>query len=318
MIVLHDGDVTAPSSMPSVVAIGVFDGLHLGHQKVIAKVRKLAHELGAVATVVTFDPHPAWVLAPERAPLLLGTLDQRLEGFEALGIERVRIVHFDHELASESAVGFIERVLVGELRAVRIVVGRDFRFGRDRQGDVALLEDEGARSGFKLFAAPIYGAATRWSSTVVRQALRDGDLELANTTLGRPFTLRGTVMHGDARGGELGYPTANLDLGEHQLVPQTAVYAGAARVAGSWWPAAISVGTRPQFHEDGALLVEVHVAGFEGDLYAQQLDVAFIARLRDEMTFAGVPDLVAQIELDVEKTVEIFKKFSPESSALLE
>jgi riboflavin kinase/FMN adenylyltransferase len=318
MIVLHDGDVPVPSTFSSVVAIGVFDGLHLGHQRVIAKVRRMADDRDALAMVVTFDPHPAWVLAPDRAPLLLGTIEQRLEGFEALGIDRVRILHFDSDLAGESAVGFIERVLIDELRAVQIVVGRDFRFGHDREGDVSLLEAQGAQRGFKVFAAPIYGAAARWSSTVVRRALADGDLELANATLGRPFVLRGTVVHGDARGGDLGFPTANLELGEHQQVPQTGVYAGAARVAGSWWPAAISIGTRQQFYEHGALLVEVNLAGFDGDLYAATLDVAFLGRLRDQTAFAGVPQLVTQIELDVEQSLEIFKKFSPESSALIE
>ncbi len=319
MIVLRDGESSALSGRSAVVGIGVFDGLHLGHQKVIGQVLRLAELRGAVATIVTFDPHPAWVLAPERAPLLLGTLDQRLEGIEALGVEQVRILTFDQHLASESATDFVERVLVDEMRAKDVVVGQDFRFGHERTGDVALLEGEGRRHGFDVVAEPIHGGATRWSSTVVRQALLDADIEQANATLGRPFALRGTVVHGDARGGDLGFPTANLELAPRQLVPRTGIYAGAVRLPDrTWWPAAISIGTRPQFYDDGALLVEVHVPGFTGDLYAASLDVAFAARLRGEMTFPGVPQLVTQIDLDVGQTIEIFKKFSNGASALLE
>jgi riboflavin kinase/FMN adenylyltransferase len=299
MFVLRDAESSALSGRSTVVGIGVFDGLHLGHQKVVGQVRRLAGERGAVATIVTFDPHPAWVLAPERAPMLLGTLDQRL--------------------ASESATDFVQRVLVEELRAKDVVVGRDFRFGHERTGDVSLLEEEGRRHGFDVVAEPIHGGSSRWSSTVVRRALLDADLEQANATLGRPFALRGTVVHGDARGVDLGYPTANLELAAHQLVPRTGIYAGAVRLPDrTWWPAAISIGTRPQFYDDGALLVEVHVPGFTGDLYAAVLDVAFVARLRGEMTFAGVPQLVTQIDLDVGQTIEIFKKFSARASALLE
>ena len=319
MFVLRDGDVSAPSDRPTAAAVGVFDGLHLGHQKVIGQVTEIAREREWSSTVVTFDPHPAWVLAPDRAPRLLGTLDQRLEGLAALGVERVRILHFDQRLASESALEFVERVLVAELHAGAVVVGQDFRFGHERVGDVALLAREGRRRGFDVVAAPIYGAAARWSSTVVREALLAGDLELATATLGRPFTMRGTVVHGDARGADLGYPTANLALAERQLVPREGIYAGAVRtISRAWWPAAVSIGTRPQFYEDGALLVEVHLPGFAGDLYDAVLDVAFFTRLRGQATFAGVPELVAQISRDVEQTIEIFKKFSPAASTLLE
>lgn len=319
MIVVRDGDASASEQGPAVLAIGVFDGLHLGHQMVIAKVRALAEQLNATSTVVTFDPHPAWVLAPDRAPSLLGTLDQRLEGLDALGVEQVRVLRFDEGLASEDALSFIDRVVVGQLHAVEVVVGRDFRFGHDRTGDVKLLEREGRRRGFGVFASPIHGTPTRWSSTVVRRALADGELELANATLGRPFTLRGTVVHGDARGGDLGFPTANLELAPRQQLPSTGIYAGAVRTApATWWPAAISVGTRPQFYENGQLLVEVHVAGLDHDLYGQVLDVCFLERLRGEATYAGVEELIAQIELDVAQTVALFKGFSPNASALLE
>jgi riboflavin kinase/FMN adenylyltransferase len=317
MIVVRDAEPSPFRERTSHVAIGVFDGLHLGHQKVIETL--LAFDARSeVPTVVTFDPHPALVLVPERTTRLLQTLDQRLEGLEALGVEQVRLVTFGPDLAKLSAEAFVQRVLVDELHAVKVLVGKDFRFGHDRQGDVATLRHEGAQLGFAVYEAPTYGEP-RWSSTLVRTALDRGDLETANAVLGRPFVLRGGVEHGDARGGELGFPTANMALDTHQAIPQVGIYAGAARTNdGLWHAAAISIGTRPQFYEDGPLLVEVHLPDFNADLYDQRLDVAFLARLRGEMTFEDVDGLVAQIALDVEQSREIFKKFSPFDSLLLE
>jgi riboflavin kinase/FMN adenylyltransferase len=320
MIVVRDGETSKLSGRDSVVAIGVFDGLHRGHQAVIQMVMHLegrrTHD--AAATVVTFDPHPADVLAPERAPRLLGTLEQRLEGLRALGVDQVRVLTFDRVLASESAPDFVTRVLVGELRAREVVVGKDFRFGHDRSGDVSLLRAEGRRYDFVIHEAQTFGEP-RWSSSAVRAALDEGDVGSANAILGRPFVLRGRVEHGDARGGELGFATANLATEARQLVPFGGIYAGAARTPdGSWWPAAISIGTRPQFYDDGPLLVEVHLPGFHANLYDASLDVAFLGRLRDEQVFTDVEALVDQIARDVEQTLEIFKKFSPNGSALLE
>jgi riboflavin kinase / FMN adenylyltransferase len=317
MIVLRDGE-TSPESEASVTTIGVFDGLHLGHQQVLGEVKALARDRGALSTVVTFDPHPALLFAPESAPLQLGTLDQRLEGFAALGIDQVRILTFDAALAQESARSFIERVLVRELHVCDVVVGEDFHFGHDREGNVAMLQREGATNGFGVHPSPIYGGSERWSSTAVRNALGSGNLFTANALLGRPFTLRGTVVHGDARGGDLGYRTANMALESRQQLPALGIYAGVAHTAdATWWPAAISVGTRPQFYDDGSVLVEVHVPGFDGDLYHARLDVAFMSRLRGEKVFRSTDELVAQIERDVAQTLEIYKSFIPESSALL-
>lgn len=319
MKILRDDDMATFSGRPSVAAIGIFDGLHRGHQRIIGQAREIAERQGAELTVVTFDPHPAWVLEPERAPSLLATLEQRLEGLEALGVVQVRVVTFNRALASEPGVTFIEQVLESQLHAIAIVVGEDFRFGHDRLGDVALLEAEGARRGFAVVASPIQGSPTRWSSTAVRKALREGDLALADDILGRPFTIRADVVHGDARGSDLGFPTANLHLALHQQIPQIGIYAGAVRTApATWWPAAISVGTRPQFYQDGELLVEVHVPGLDANLYDAELDVCFLQRIRGEEKFASVDALVTQIGRDVEQTVEIFQKFSPSAAALLE
>jgi riboflavin kinase/FMN adenylyltransferase len=317
MRLLRDGDAHQRPEA-SVMAIGVFDGLHLGHQKVLEHVRQMGLEHGALATVVTFDPHPALTLAPDRAPLQLATLEQRIEGLGRLGIEQVRVVTFDEILAQESARSFVERVLVGELGVRDIVVGEDFVFGHGREGSVETLRLEGRSHGFNVHPAPIYSAQRRWSSTEVRHALSRGDLDTATAILGRPFVLRAEVVHGDARGAQLGYATANMDLAPRQQLPSIGIYAGAIKMADhSWWPAAISVGTRPQFYENGELLVEVHVPGFRGDIYGEQVDVAFLSRLRGETKFADTVALVAQIGADVERTLDIYSKFTPRASALL-
>lgn len=319
MIVLHDGDARSSLEHHSAVAIGVFDGLHRGHQRVIERLRALALEHDAVSTVVTFDPHPALVLNAQRAPRSISTIEQRLEGLEALGVEQVRVLGFDESLSQERAEDFVARVLVGELSANVIVVGEDFRFGRDREGDVTMLRALGTRYGFSVHEAPPYGDEHdgRWSSSIVRATLEEGDLERAARVLGRAFIVRGRVVRGDQRGTELGYPTANLALGARQQLPRAGIYAGAGHVGNRWWPAAISVGTRPQFYENGALLVEVYLVGFSGDLYDAVLDVAFLAHLRAEAKFDTLEELVAQIGRDAAASVEIFRNFSPASSVLL-
>jgi riboflavin kinase / FMN adenylyltransferase len=317
MLVQRD-DEAAPRHERSVVAVGVFDGLHRGHQQVIAMVTELAREHDASAVVATFDPHPAQVLDPAGAPRLIGTLDQRLEGLDALGVDLARVITFDEALAAESAEDFVDRVLVAELRATLVVVGEDFRFGHERRGDVALLERLGPSRDYRVAAAPTFGEAERWSSTWARRCLAAGDVAAAAGVLGRPFVLRGVVERGDARGRELGFPTANLAVGERQMLPAEGVYAGAARAPdGTWWPAATSVGTRPQFYGEGAVLVETFLVGYDGDLYDANVDLAFLARIRDQGVFRDAAELAARIGADVEVTAQRFTTFSPQDAALL-
>ena len=315
MNVRHDTDET--SNEPSVVAIGVFDGLHRGHQAVIAQLLELSRKYHAKATVVTFDPSPASVLAPERAPRQLATVGQRLEGLETLGVDQVRVLTFSRELSSESARDFIDRVLVHDLGARCVLVGEDFHFGHNREGNLALLREAGKERGFDVVAAPTHGDGARWSSSAVRRVLSSGDVDEARRVLGHPFTLRGVVAHGDNRGEALGFPTANLSVTDDQALPAEGVYAGAIFIDDAWWPAAISVGTRPQFYEDGALLVEVHVVGYEGQLYDRTLDVVFLTRLREQSTFSSVAELIAQMGRDVAKTQELFGLESFEDAKLL-
>lgn len=288
------------------VAIGVFDGLHRGHVAVVERLIAHASAGGLRSCVVTFEPHPAQLLDPLQAPRLLATPAQRVEGLRALGVDEVRVVHFDRARSQQSAHDFVSELLVGELAAKVVVVGEDFRFGHDRLGSVTLLEELGRHHDFSVDAVALFGGATKWSSSAVRAALNAGDVDGANEVLGYVFCVRGDVVHGDARGRTLGYPTANVEIAAHQQLPKVGIYAGATRIGGRTWPAAISVGTRPQFYDDGVVLVEVHVPGFGGDLYGTSLDVMFLRRLRDEATFASLEDLVAQIGSDVAKSQEIF------------
>jgi len=302
----------------SAVTIGVYDGVHVGHRHVLRRLCETAAARGLRSAVVTFDPHPASIVAPERAPLLLTSVERRLELLAALGIDRCVVVGFDESVATEPPASFVERVLVDELHAAVVVVGEDFRFGHDRLGDVALLSSVGTRRGFVVDATPIYGDSERWSSTAVRSALLRDDVHTANAYLGRPFVLRGVIEHGDARGARLGFPTANVATQPRQQLPGLGIYAGAARPSGGdWHAAAISVGTRPQFYEAGAVLVEAYLIDYSGDLYDATVDVAFLSPLRGEMTFKSVNKLIRQIEYDVAQTTEIFRDFSPMSSALL-
>jgi riboflavin kinase/FMN adenylyltransferase len=293
------------------VTIGAYDGVHLGHQAVIAEVRRMAGERagGPLETaVVTFDRHPAMVVRPESAPLLLTDLDQKLELLEAAGVDHTLVIHFDEARAHEEAADFVQEVLVDCLAARLVVVGEDFHFGRERKGDVALLERMGADLGFDVDGLDLVGidarpAATdeeRVSSTAIRRALRAGELDAANRMLGRQHEVRGLVSHGDHRGRELGFPTANVAVPGDILLPADGIYAGwFVRADGERHQAAISLGRRPTFYEQAhASLLEAHLLDFDGDLYGEHVRVRFSRRLRGEARFDSVDDLIAQIARD--------------------
>ena len=318
MIVWRDGDYVELDERRSAVAVGVFDGLHRGHQRVIGRARELANVHTNRLAVVTFFPHPAFTVHPDRAPVAIGTLGQRLDGFERLGVELVRVLHFDEQLALESAESFVDRVLVHDLRAADVVVGEDFRYGHDRAGDVGTLIAAGAAEDFRVHALALAGDGQRWSSTAIRESVFAGDLERATAILGRPFTLRAVVEHGDARGRELGFATANLRVDGGVLCPPAGVYAGSVRTPdGRWWCGAVSIGRRPQFYDDGETLVEVHLVDFSGDLYGATIDVAFARRLRDQVRLDSVDDLIAQMGRDVAESREIFRISPPTTWTLL-
>ena len=293
------------------VTIGAYDGVHLGHQAVLRELRALASERGLPTVVLTFDRHPASVVRPESAPRLLTDLDQKLELLAALGdVDHAVVLRFDEARSREEAADFVAAVLVGALTARVVVVGEDFHFGRGRRGSVDLLVGMGATLGFDvvglgLRAAP--GRGTPVSSTAIRQALAGGNVEAATAQLGRPHEVRGTVVPGDRRGGaELGFPTANVAVPPEILLPADGIYAGwYVRPGGERRAAAISVGRRPTFTPDAeASVLEAYLLDFAGDLYGEAGRVQFVQRLRDEVRFDSVDDLVAQMRADVEATRE--------------
>ena len=300
-----------PCSRPehgSAVAIGVFDGVHLGHRHVLAETRRLAAEHGAQSAVVTFDRHPASVVRPESAPALLTDLEQRLELLASTGIDTTLVVTFDEARSKESAEDFVHTVLVDRLAARAVVVGADFHFGHQRRGDVGLLRSMGRDLGFEvdgieLLASKAAGAKVV-SSTAIRAALAEGDLAEANRMLGREHEVRGTVQRGDSRGRELGFPTANVAVPGDICLPADGIYAGRyVRPDGAVHAAALSLGRRPTFYEEAdASLLEAHVLDFSGDLYGEEARVRFVARLRGEVRFESADALIEQMGRDVEET----------------
>lgn len=305
--------VTDPSHCPrppggAVVTIGVYDGVHLGHRALIGRVRAMAAELGASSAVVTFDRHPATVVRPESAPLLLTDLEQRIELLGSTGVDYTLVIPFDLERARESADDFVREILVDKLGCVAVVVGHDFHFGRDRGGNVPMLQEMGADLGFDVLGInlvadddPEHGEVV--SSTRIRGLLRDGDVAGAALLLGRPHEVRGVVQHGDARGRELGYPTANVAVPADILLPADGIYAGwYERPDGSVHATAMSLGRRPTFYADGDLsLLECYLLDFEGDLYDERAKVRFVQRLRGEVKFDSVDALVEQMGRDVDQ-----------------
>ena len=289
------------------VTIGAYDGVHLGHQAVIAEVRRRAADRELASAVVTFDRHPASVVRPESAPRLLTDLDQKLELLAATGIDYCLVITFDETRRRETAEDFVREVLADCLAAREVVVGEDFHFGHARAGNVALLRKLGEELGFVVDGLELVGATgrvaveeERVSSTRIRHALVQGDLGTANALLGRPHEVRGVVAQGDKRGRELGFPTANVSVPGDILLPADGIYAGwFERTDGSVHPAAISLGRRPTFYvEAHASLLEAHLLDFDGDLYDEHVKVRFVAWLRGEARFDSADELVAQIDLD--------------------
>ena len=294
----------------SAVTIGAYDGVHLGHRALIGQVRELADRRGLTSVVVTFDRHPAEVVRPESAPKLLTDLEQKLELLATTGVDRTLVVHFDEERAHEPAEDFVTEILVEALHTKVVSVGADFHFGHNRRGNVALLEAMGATSGFDV--APIElvslaGVDAPVSSTRIRHALADGEVTLAATLLGRFHEVRGVVQHGDKRGRDLGFPTANVAVPERVMLPADGIYAGWYRIGdGQAHPAALSLGRRPTFYDEhGQRLLEAYLLDFDGDLYDTPARVCFVERLRGEVKFESVDALVEQITADVARTREL-------------
>lgn len=305
MLVVTDASVQPFPGEETVITIGAYDGLHLGHQAVIEEVRRRAIERNCRSAVVTFDRHPAVIVRPESAPQLLTDHEQRLELLDETGVDAAVVLPFDEEQSHEPALAFIERVLVKCLNTKLIVVGSDFHFGRNREGNVGLLREVGVTYGFEV--APLVlvpradGVDEPVSSTAIRRALAGGNVEMAAAMLTRPFEARGKVVAGDQRGRLLGFPTANVEVPNRVCLPADGVYAGwYERPNGDVHACAINLGRRPTFYEhaDHSLL-EAHLLDFEGDLYGEAAKVRFTNFLRSERKFDGIDALVAQLQTDI-------------------
>ncbi len=304
--IVTDSAQVPPPAGGSAVTIGAYDGVHLGHRALLAELRARAVDDGLATVVVTFDRHPASVVRPDSAPRLLCDLDQKLELLASAGVDRTVVVRFDEERANETAEDFVNRELVDALDARLVVVGEDFHFGHGRKGNVALLAEMGTVAGFEVDGVSLSSespGALPVSSTRIRSLVGAGEVEAAATLLGRLHQVRGPVVSGDRRGGaELGFPTANLAVPSEICLPAPGIYAGwYERPDDSRHMAAVSVGRRPTFYgEGGDLLVEAFLLDFDADLYGEPARLSFAHRLRDELAFDSVDDLVVQMGRDVE------------------
>lgn len=306
MKIFH-GTENANIQKPTVLTLGVFDGLHLGHQRIMQTVVERAAEVGAHATAITFDPHPRAVLHPESAPPLLQTLDQRLANFEVLGIEQAIVIQFDREFAQRPAEDFISEMIHDRLHAKEVHLGKDFAFGRNRGGNIDLLRKMSSELGFIADEVPeVRLRGHRISSSRIRRALEGGRVNLVRRMLGRPYGVEGVIERGARRGHTIGFPTANLKP-HNRVIPRYGVYATATLVDGVWRKSITNIGVRPTFERDVDPSIESYIFDFDGDLYGDVLRVRFLHRIRDERKFKGIDELKAQIERDTVRALNYFR-----------
>ena len=291
---------------PVIVTIGNYDGLHLGHQAIIRRVTEAARSRRLRSLLVTFDPHPMTVVAPERRPRLLVTRGQKLDRLEALGLDGVLIVRFDETVAALSGADFFSHVLERRLSIEAVHVGENFRFGHGRRDDIASLRRIGDSHGFEVVGiAPVSVGGETVSSSAIRAAVEHGKVERAWQMLSRPFELTGRVVRGEGRGRSMDFPTANLDV-DNEMIPARGVYVTEASAVAGSYPSVSNIGNRPTFG-GASLVVESHLLDFDDDLYDERLELRFLARLRDEMRFSGPLELADQIARDCAAAAAYFQ-----------
>jgi riboflavin kinase/FMN adenylyltransferase len=308
-VIAHFPEDPPPRWHNPVLALGNFDGLHRGHAKIIDRVRRRAGERGGTPAAMTFDPHPARVVRPDKAPPLLMTSEQRLEALGRAGMQGVAVVRFTREMSLWDPETFVRTVLVEWLRVVEVWVGANFLFGHDRAGTFSVLRTLGSRYGFRAEKID----AVRYkdfvvSSTRIRRLVSEGRVDEAGALLGHHYFIDGTVVRGDARGREIGFPTANLDT-PNELLPPAGVYATTAAIEGIELPSVTNIGVRPTFG-GGAMRVETHLLTGSKDLYDTRMRLSFVQRLRDERAFPDVDALRAQIEADCRAARRLFGRIS--------
>ena len=311
MIVWNGLESVPAGSGPFVATIGNYDGVHLGHKRILHEVRSVAAAIGRPSLVVTFDPHPVAVVAPARRPKLLTTRRQKLDAIAAEGIDAVLLVAFDRDVAALDAAAFLSELLLPRIPLAAVRVGHGFRFGRGRAGDLQILERLGGALGFGVAGVPhvdVDGETV--SSSAIRAAVEAGEVERAARLLGRPFAVEGSVVRGDGRGRALSFPTANVAV-ENEAIPRRGVYVTETLALASRHPSVTNVGTRPTF-AGGALTVESHLLEFDDDLYGERVEVRFLARLRDERRFESADALADQIARDRAAASAWFQQRLPE------
>lgn len=299
----------SPLGTPHAVTIGNFDGLHLGHQAMLARLREVARARGLPSCVLSFEPHPREFFTPEQAPARLSSLREKAEYLQRMGIDRLHVFRFDRAFSALTAEAFIERVLGRTLQARYVLVGDDFRYGARRAGDFTLLQQSGKALGFDAeFLPTVEVAGERSSSTAVRQALAAGELDHAALLLGRPYSISGHVVHGDKLGRNIGFPTANIEL-KHNRPPLMGIFAVEVYgLDGEPLPGAASLGKRPTVKNPDAMpVLEVHLFDFNAEIYGRRVRVDFLRKLRDEEKYPDLDSLVAQIHRDVENAKHFLK-----------
>jgi riboflavin kinase/FMN adenylyltransferase len=305
---LFHGTDNAEIQRPTVLTLGVFDGLHLGHQLIMRTVVERARALGVVPTAITFDPHPRAVLHPQSSPPLLQTLDQKVEGFGVLGIEQTIVVRFTEEFSKIPAEDFLRDVVMDRLHAREVYLGRGFAFGHNRQGNIELLRQVSKELGFVAGEVPEVGLrGQRVSSSKIRELLALGKVNLARRMLGRPYGVEGRVERGNERGHMLGFPTANLRP-QNRVLPANGVYVTGTLIDGQWRRSVTNVGTRPTFETGSEPSVETFVMNWGGDLYGDVIRVRFLYRLRNEHKFDSLESLKTQITKDVDRARNYFER----------
>jgi riboflavin kinase/FMN adenylyltransferase len=307
MKIFH-GTENANIQKPTVLTLGVFDGLHLGHQEIMRTVAERARAVDAVATAITFDPHPRAVLHPETAPPLLQTLDQRLANFELLGIEQAIVIHFDREFAAQHAEDFLYSIVHDRLHAKEVYLGKGFAFGKNRGGNIEMLRKMSTELGFVADeVSEVRLRGHRVSSSKIRELLASGRINLARRMLGRPYGVEGVIVRGNRRGHTIGFPTANLHP-HNRVIPKFGVYATATLVDGTWRRSITNIGVRPTFGADFEPSIESYIFDFNRELYGDVIRVRFLHRIRDERKFNGIDELRAQIERDTGRALNYFSR----------
>ncbi len=305
---LYHGTDNANIQRPTVLTLGVFDGLHLGHQLIVRTVVERAKAIGAVPTVITFDPHPRSVLHPESSPPLLQTLDQKVEAFGVLGIEQTIVIRFTEEFSLIPAQEFLRDTVKERLHAQEVYLGRGFAFGHNRDGNIDLLKRVSQELGFAAAEVPeVRFRGQRVSSSRIRKLLVEGKVNLARRMLGRPYGVEGMVERGSERGHQLGFPTANLHP-QNRVIPRNGVYITGTLVEGVWRRSVTNIGVRPTFGAEKEPSLETFVINWSGDLYGDVVRIRFLYRLRDEKRFASVEQLKSQIKRDVTRAESYFER----------